>query len=662
MEITEPPSVTMPPVRRAGRWRSLPLTAQLLAVGMLVSLAWFLVARATGERIQADARIRLAELERLRRAEVVATRIGTSITAMSRAHRGFLLSGDESYLRDAESAQQALVMDAQRLTESASDLRVRAEIEQVLLLMGRWEREAFAPNVAARRSLGMRGFDAGTPGAARLQRGTDLTNAAVRAQEAAVRDLREDIAAIELLEEEGVAREELISFLIWTAALLIFILLLTLLMRLVAHALNQVVTAAQALDEGRYAAARLPEGHRAPNAEMARLATTFDKLARSIASRERQLHEDIDKLKELERMKRDFVSTVSHELRTPLTSIRGALTLVTAGKVGELPPKGRELLQIAVSNTERLIRLINDILDIEKMDAGQVTTRRDRLRLRPLLETTLAGLEGFAGTHKVALYLEPGPDAELIGDADRLVQVFTNLVSNAVKFSPAGARVELDVVRARETVKVRVRDHGPGIPEEFAKRIFGRFQQAGGADSRKSGGTGLGLSIAKGIVDLHGGQVGHEPADGGGTVFWVSLPTVAPLAPGADTRPGVLIIEDDASMRDVLVAQCEAIARPLPAQSAEAALDILERERVGAIILDPGLPGMDGLSFAQRLRKDPHLRTLPIYLFSAREYTPEELRGSGIRATDAFVKTRDAESVIFERLKHQLASPGRVPR
>jgi DNA-binding response OmpR family regulator len=112
---------------------------------------------------------------------------------------------------------------------------------------------------------------------------------------------------------------------------------------------------------------------------------------------------------------------------------------------------------------------------------------------------------------------------------------------------------------------------------------------------------------------------------------------------------------DDASMRDVLVAQCEAIARAVPAQSAEAALDLLERERVGAIILDPGLPGMDGLSFAQRLRKDARLRTLPIFLFSAREYTAEELKGSGIRSADAFVKTRDAEGVLFERLKHELA-------
>jgi signal transduction histidine kinase/CheY-like chemotaxis protein len=643
------------PRRGSGWWRSLPLTAQLLAVGMLVSLAWFLVARATGERIQADARTRFTEIERLRRAEVVGTRLGSSIVSMSRAHRGYLLSGDDTYLVDVATARAALEVDALRLLESTSDFNVRQDLAEVLGYVRRWEVEVFRPNVARRRAQGIRAFETGTAGAAGVRKGAALMDSANAAQERTTRDIREQMAQLQLLEEEAVAEEEWLTFLIWTAALTIFVLLLTLLMRLVARALNQVIGAATALDQGRYAAASLPSSHLAPNREMARLAVTFEKLALSIAMRERQLQEDIEKLKELERLKRDFVSTVSHELRTPLTSIRGALSLVVAGKVGEIPPKGLELLKIAVNNTERLIRLINDILDIEKMDAGQVTTRRDRLRLRPLIETTLAGLEGLAATSKVGLHLEPGPDTDLIGDADRLVQVFTNLVSNAVKFSPQWKSVELSIVLRRGEVTVRVRDHGPGIPEEFAKRIFGRFQQAGGADSRKSGGTGLGLNIAKAIVDLHQGSVGFEPAEGGGTVFWVTLPTVPPLAPGADQRVAVMIIEDDASMRDVLVAQCETIARPVPAQSAEAALDLLERERVGAIILDPGLPGMDGLAFAQRLRKDARLRSLPIFLFSAREYSAEELRGSGIRAADAFVKTRDAEGVLFERLKHELA-------
>ncbi len=634
MQLDEPESVSVGR-RRLPTWRSLPLTAQLLAVGMLVSLSWFLIARTTGERIQADARARLTELERLRRAEVAATRVGTMLATMSRAHRGFLLSGDAAYLDDVAAAHASLDQDIDRLVESVDDLRVRQGLAHVRELATLWEDSALRPNV--------------------VRRGADLIDSATRVQERAVRDLSEDVASIALMEEEASANEEWVSFLIWAAALAVFMLVLMLLMRLVSRALGQVVTASSALEKGRYDEARLPSSHLAPNREMAQLAQTFEQVALSIAQRERQLQDDIEKLKELERLKRDFVSTVSHELRTPLTSIRGALSLVVGGKVGELPARARDLLQIAVSNTERLIRLINDILDIEKMDAGQVTARRDRLRLRPLLETTIAGLEGLAATAKVTLQLEPGPDADIVGDADRLVQVFTNLASNAVKFSPAQSSVDFAVTVERGQATVSVRDHGPGIPEEFAARIFGRFQQAGGADSRKSGGTGLGLNIAKAIVELHGGQVGFRPAEGGGTIFWVTLATTLTPSTSSDSRPAVLIVEDDPSMREVLIAQCESIARPLAAQSAEAAFDLLDREKVSAIILDPGLPGMNGLAFAQRIRRDPRLRTMPIFLFSAREYSAEELRASGIRAADAFVKSRDAESVLFDRLRRELA-------
>src|SRR5690606_27672997 len=161
----------------------------------------------------------------------------------------------------------------------------------------------------------------------------------------------------------------------------------------------------------------------------------------------------IEKLKELERLKADFVSTVSHELRTPLTSMRGALGLLLGGAGGELSPKGRELLRIALTNTDRLIRLINDILDIEKIDAGHVQIRRDRLALRPLLETTLSGLDGYAREAGVTLSLGEVGDLELLGDSDRLIQVFTNLVSNAVKFTPKDGAVDVSAVEDGDNVR-----------------------------------------------------------------------------------------------------------------------------------------------------------------------------------------------------------------
>ncbi len=656
-----PPDWTVPlPPRRTPMavWRALPLTAQLAIVGLIVAVAWFLIARLATDRQEAGQRARNEAVVQLHRAELLTTRLGTAMAMMSSAQRGFVLTGSEDLLRPLEQWRRVFLTDREVLLErTAIDPGLKTDVRQLAEQLAFWHDSIVLPNLALRRSAGLSAFTEGTPGAARLLRGAARIDQARVLHTQMLRRIRDQLRDAEVEAERAASLDELESFLIRAAAVAVFLLLGTLLLRLVARALAQVVTAAHALETGRYAEARLPDSHRAPNREMAMLAHTFDRVAESIATRERQLQEDIVKLRELDRLKADFVSTVSHELRTPLTSMRGALGLILGGKVGELPGRGRELLQIAMTNTERLIRLINDILDIEKMDAGHVSIRRERLRLRPVVETTMAGLEGFARDAKVTLRLLTDADAEVLGDPDRLVQVLTNLASNAVKFSPAGSAVELSVVPAEATVSVLVRDHGPGIPEEFAERIFGRFQQAGGADSRRSGGTGLGLNIAKAIVELHEGRIGFEPAAGGGTTFWITLPIVAPAAHAPDARLAVLVIEDDAAMRDILVAQVEAHARPIAVQSAEAALEVLERETVAAIICDPGLPGMSGVEFARRLRGDDRFKRLPIFLFSAREHSAEELRSAGIRASDAYVKTRDSEEVLFARLSAELRRP-----
>ena len=229
--------------------------------------------------------------------------------------------------------------------------------------------------------------------------------------------------------------------------------------------------------------------------------------------------------KRLERLKDEFVSTVSHELRTPLTSISGSLGLLMGKAAGILPEPARRLLEIAHTNSQRLVRLINDILDIEKLESGRVVFDLKRIEVGSLVEKTVEAIRGFAEGHNVRVRIENSKAAgEVRADPDRLAQVVTNLLSNAIKFSPPDNEVVVTIEKEPDLVRILVRDHGPGIPPDFKSRIFERFAQAEATNARRKGGTGLGLSIVKQIVDRLGGEVGFSDAAGGGTVFHVELP------------------------------------------------------------------------------------------------------------------------------------------
>ena len=236
---------------------------------------------------------------------------------------------------------------------------------------------------------------------------------------------------------------------------------------------------------------------------------------------------DISERKQIERLKSEFVSTVSHELRTPLTSIRGALGLLGAGLGGALPESAAELVSVALRNSERLVRLVNDILDLEKAEAGKLEMRPVPLILAEVIDTTLSCMWPVAREAGVRLVSHVPDDVVIDGDRDRLVQVMTNLVANGIKFSPLGARLEVSVKREDGRVRVEVADQGPGIPEEQQPLLFQRFQQLDGSDRRVYGGTGLGLAICKTIVELHGGQIGVESTPGRGSTFHFELPLAA---------------------------------------------------------------------------------------------------------------------------------------
>ena len=247
---------------------------------------------------------------------------------------------------------------------------------------------------------------------------------------------------------------------------------------------------------------------------------------------------DITERKQIDQMKNEFISTVSHELRTPLTAIRGSLGLLSGGVIGQLPDKATELLTIANNNTERLLLLINDILDIQKIEAGQMIFRFKPLPLKTFLEQAIKDNATYADHYGVKFLLTEANETTTINaDKDRMAQVMANLLSNAAKFSAEGQTVEIAVIeRDNRLVRISVTDHGIGIPEEFKPRIFDKFTQSDGSDSRQKGGTGLGLSISRTIVEKHGGKMHFVSSQGKGTTFMVDFPLMADFPPTANTR------------------------------------------------------------------------------------------------------------------------------
>ncbi|MBD3895127.1 CHASE3 domain-containing protein [Halomonas sp. ML-15] len=235
---------------------------------------------------------------------------------------------------------------------------------------------------------------------------------------------------------------------------------------------------------------------------------------------------DITERREMERMKAEFIATVSHELRTPLTAIRGAVSMLNSGVAGSLPEDAAPLLEIADNNSERLMHLINDILDIEKLESGGLSFHWERLPLGPLVEAAIRDNTPVAASFEIRLVAEGEPlDALVDVDRHRFAQVMANLISNACKHSPPGERVVIaQTFHETEWLEVTVTDHGTGIPLAFQPRVFERFAQADASDRRRTGGTGLGLAITRALVKQMGGEIDFSSTPGQGTRFRVRLP------------------------------------------------------------------------------------------------------------------------------------------
>ncbi|WP_392533644.1 response regulator [Nostoc sp. C117] len=237
---------------------------------------------------------------------------------------------------------------------------------------------------------------------------------------------------------------------------------------------------------------------------------------------------DITERKQVERMKDEFVSVVSHELRTPLTSIHGSLGMLASGLLPTDSKQGKRLLQIATDSTERLVRLINDILDIERIESGKGKMEPEICEISDLIAQAVNVINPLADKAEVALSIS-GVSGQVWADGDRIVQTLTNLLSNAIKFSSAGSTVSLGAQQQGNEVLLTVKDTGRGIPTDKLESIFERFQQVDSSDSRNHDGTGLGLAICKSIMQQHGGRIWAESVLGEGSTFYVTLPLIGTL-------------------------------------------------------------------------------------------------------------------------------------
>jgi len=333
---------------------------------------------------------------------------------------------------------------------------------------------------------------------------------------------------------------------------------------------------------------------------------------------------DISARRAMEKLKDEFVSTVSHELRTPLTAVRGALGLVSSGRLGTLPEKAVRPMEIAVVNTDRLVKLINDILDIERLESGRITLMKRAHEPRVLVEQSVQPLQPLLEKARVAVEIDTCDDA-VLADGDRIVQTLTNLLSNAIKFSPAGSTIRVRTARGmNDTVLFSVADEGRGVPADKADAIFERFQQVDASDAREKGGSGLGLAICRSIIRQHGGEIWVSSEPGHGATFSFSLSAVRKVVP-KEGSPVVLVCGDDDNARETIhfVLGYHGFAVQ-GARSGSELLDLLRDEHPDAILLDVALPDMNGWEVLARIKGNPRTASLPVVMTGAVSRQMEE--------------------------------------
>jgi len=323
---------------------------------------------------------------------------------------------------------------------------------------------------------------------------------------------------------------------------------------------------------------------------------------------------DITKRKEAEKRVNEFYSMVSHELRTPLTSIHASLRIMEGGLAGQLTDKSGRLVTIARVETDRLVRLINDILDIRKLEAGMLELNTRKIEPEQLVERAFSVMKGMADNAGVTLLSQLDWNGSFCADQDRTLQMLENLLSNAIKFSARGGNIKLIVEQSNGFARFTVQDWGPGIPPQQLSKLFGKFQQLDSSDTRPKGGTGLGLAITKAIAEQHGGRVGVESVEGVGSKFWIELPIM--VCPKRDISTpinditwrmhNILLIENDAEYATELITKLGGLGFNLMlAPSFDEAEQLLQKMKVSAIVADLDTSEADGLLWLERQKANP---------------------------------------------------------
>lgn len=381
---------------------------------------------------------------------------------------------------------------------------------------------------------------------------------------------------------------------------------------------------------------------------------------------------DISQRKHLDKIKSEFISTVSHELRTPLTSIKGALGIINSEVLGELPPKLKNLTQLAHKNTERLILLVNDLLDVEKIQAGKIDLNLSKVNLTAVVKESIAMNQTYASQLKVGIELaEFVEDYFVKGDSNRLLQVMANLISNAAKYSPANDVIKINLTLCDNLVRVSVSDNGDGIPPEYRSKIFQKFSQIDASDRRQKGGTGLGLNITKAIVEYHGGTIDFISEVNKGATFFFKLPlweikteTLAlkespePTKQYRKNAGTILVLEDDPDIAALLMLMLEQHQfKVISCGLAAEAKQLLITQPFDLITVDIRLPDQDGLSFIKELRKEVQFKNLPIMIVSAEaNLVKDQNITSGLHIIDWIEKPinqyRLLNSIDLTLLKH----------